>query len=113
MNEDRRKAFMHRINQLVGDHVRGGYMMNVHQRADIGSRILSALEDAYQMGKTEGYSTGISDGAKSVVAHTFRRVSAEREPQNLDPRECPYDHTKLAESTAPERAAERIDPQEP
>jgi hypothetical protein len=51
---DRRKAFENRIGELLNDHRRAypaSARITNNQWRDLGGRILSALEDAYQMGR--------------------------------------------------------------
>lgn len=51
MYAERRKAFSHRIGELLGDHQRAiGGKFSKAAAFDLGARIQSALEDAYQMG---------------------------------------------------------------
>lgn len=54
MFAERQYAFRHRIDQILADAQRAGrYRLQHHQRFDLQSRLLSALEDAYQMGTKE------------------------------------------------------------
>ena len=53
MYADRRKAFENRIGELFNDHRRAypGDRMSNNRWRDLGSRVLSALEDSFQMGR--------------------------------------------------------------
>ena len=54
MYSDRQHAFKVRIDELLTDAQRAGrYRFKHHDRFDLISRILSALEDAYQLGRRE------------------------------------------------------------
>jgi hypothetical protein len=122
MYAERRLAFEKRIGELLQDH-RNAYpaSRNVsnNQWRDIASRILSALEDAYQMGKKIGWDEGFdacltqergagdfSDKVKAEVLGIYdsiKQTSPFQPPpvtKYSDPRSCPdchadHDHAAL------------------
>ena len=56
MYYERRKAFEARIKQLLSDHLAAVGQKGIQGRfvRDLTPRILSALEDAFQMGRRDG-----------------------------------------------------------
>lgn len=76
MYAERRRAFEIRIKELLGDHLRAMGQRSFKKAfvQDLTPRLLSALEDSFQMGLRD------SDLAKSMDAAAYEAIGAPAAP---------------------------------
>ncbi len=86
MYADRRRAFQARIRELLADYLKSIAAKRFPNPDGLSARIQSALEDAYQMGLSEGRKLGrmiedVEGDPDRVEVTPLIRLETEKEPE--------------------------------